>query len=254
MSDESELINCDRHGETPTTFACQHIARGVACGYHASTDDPNDQWPDAWCDLCNAAFQAAGQQWTKASELAASIKVMCTHCYEAARDRNAHVPPGAQGAQPQLTADEITALLHQAVHVLQDSQAASDQNWNWRSLSRWDFDEGSRTITFSSDEGPQVIATADLVGSYSTRSGTFQWAWQTFPEGAMQARAIARLRAFGEVRGISQLVTPKWRCDEGDAWEMAALAGYVLGSEGLYRAPFDHQMWFMLLSDWRRPS
>ena len=84
MSDQSELITCDLHGQTPTTFACQHIAAGVACGYHASTDNPNDQWPDAWCDLCDEAFQASGQQWTNTTEQAASIKALCTHCYEAA--------------------------------------------------------------------------------------------------------------------------------------------------------------------------
>lgn len=254
MSDQSELITCDRHGETPTTYACQHVARGVACGYHASTDDPNDQWPDAWCDLCDEAFQTAGQQWTTDSELAASIKAMCTHCYEAARDRNAHVPAAAQGASPQLTADETASLIQHAVHELQDVQAASDQRWGWRSLSRWDFDEARRTLTFSGSDGAQVVATVSLVGSYSTTSSTFEWAWQTFPQGSPQTRAIARLRVFGEVRGISQLVTPSWPCDESDGWEMAALAGYVLGSEGLYRAPFADQMWFMLLSDWRRPS
>lgn len=254
MSDESELIRCDRHGETPSTFACQHIARGVACGYHASTDNPNDQWPDSWCDLCNEAFQAAGQQWTTVAEKAASINVMCTYCYEAARDRNAHVPRHARGAGVQLTANETALLIHHAVHELQDVQASSDQKWGWRSLSRWDYDEATRTLTFSASEGAHVVASVSLVGSYSTQSSTFQWAWQTFPESAPQTRAVSRLRVFGEVRGIPQLVTPNWRCDETDGWEMAAVAGYVLGSEGLYRAPFEDQMWFMLLSDWRRPS
>jgi hypothetical protein len=35
---------------------------------------------------------------------------------------------------------------------------------------------------------------------------------------------------------------------------MASLAGYILGAEALYGAPFDHQRWFMLLSDWRMVS
>jgi hypothetical protein len=254
MSDSSELIHCERHGETPTTFACHHVALGIACGYHASGDDPNDQWPDAWCDLCHHAFRSAGEQWTQTSESAASIKAMCTHCYEEARDRNADVPAFARGATTKLTAGEIEALFEHAVSEQQDVQAASDQHWGWRSLDHWDFDQAERSLTFSSDEGPQVVATVELVGSYSTTSRTFQWAWQTFPEGAPQTREIARLRVFGDVRGISQLATPKWSCDEGDAWEMASLAGYILGSEGLYRAPFEDQLWFMLLSEWRRPS
>jgi hypothetical protein len=91
------------------------------------------------------------------------------------------------------------------------------------------------------------------VGSYSTKSSTFQWAWKTFDD-APEAEDISRLRVFGEVRGIAKLTTPNWACDETDGWEMASVAGYVLGAEGLYRPPFEHVRWFMLLSNLRHPS
>src|SRR5262249_11541167 len=93
-----------------------------------------------------------------------------------------------------------------------------------------------------------------LVGSHSTKSNTFQWAWQTFDEGARGARDVSQLRVFGEVRGIPNLTTANWACEEAEGWEMAALAGYVLGTEAIYRAPFDHQRWFMLLSNLRHSS
>jgi hypothetical protein len=32
---------------------------------------------------------------------------------------------------------------------------------------------------------------------------------------------------------------------------MTAVAAYLLGSEAVYRAPFDHLFWFMLLSRFR---
>jgi hypothetical protein len=37
---DSELVTCGTHGTTPSTFACRHLTRGVACGYHASVEDP----------------------------------------------------------------------------------------------------------------------------------------------------------------------------------------------------------------------
>jgi hypothetical protein len=96
-----------------------------------------------------------------------------------------------------------------------------------------------------------VIADVSLVGSYSTKSGTFQWAWQTFEQKDPAAAAVSRLRVFGEVRGIAHLTTATRACEEVDGWEMASLAAYILGADGLYRAPFDHQRWFMLLRSWR---
>jgi hypothetical protein len=73
----------------------------------------------------------------------------------------------------------------------------------------------------------------------------------TYPEGHVKAEAVARLRVFGEVRGIPELTAGHRGCEEIDAWEMASIASFVLGGEGVYRAPFDHQYWFMLLSNFR---
>lgn len=244
-------ITCGAHGRTPPTFACQHVTRGIACGYHASSDDPDDKWPDAWCDLCEEAFQAQGGEWNDVSQAQASIKVMCTHCYEAARARNVDVPAFARGSGARLTDGQTAELIHHAIHAGQDAERPSDRRWGWRAMKRWDFDHEASTLTFSDPTSPSVIADVRLVGSYSTKSGTFQWAWETLDEGAAEAAAVSRLRVFGEVRGIATLTTPNFACDEAEAWGLTSLAGYILGAEGLYRAPFDHQRWFMLLSNWR---
>jgi hypothetical protein len=248
---ESKRVVCGKHGETPPTFACWHVTRGIACGFHASSEHPDERWPDAWCDLCEEAFQAAGGEWNDVSERQAAVQMMCTHCCETARDRNQRVPPLARGAAARLTAEASSALIRHAVHAGQAIQEVANGRWGWRGMARWDFDDKTSTLTFSDPRRPNLIADVRLVGSYSTRSGTFQWAWQTFDEAAPDAEAVSRLRVFGEVRGISHLTTPKIECDESHGWEMAALAGYILGAEGLYRAPIDHQRWFMLLSNWR---
>ncbi len=248
---ESRHVVCGRHGETPATFACLHVTRGVSCGFHASAEDPDEKWPDAWCDLCDEVLQAAGGEWNEISEKQAAIQVMCTHCYEHAREHNRRVPPLARGAAARLTEDEVSRLIHHAVHAVQAIQEASDRRWRWRDMARWEFDDKASTLTFTNPKRPTVIADVRLVGSYSTRSGTFQWAWQTYEDAAPAAAAVSRLRVFGDVRGVSGLTTPNIKCDENHAWEMAYLAGYILGCEGLYRAPFDDQRWFMLLSQWR---
>jgi hypothetical protein len=227
------------------------VTGGSSCGFHASADDPADKWPDAWCDLCDDAFQAAGGEWNDVSEKVADIQLMCTHGYEAARSRNMLVPPLARGAGARLTEAETSALIYHAIHELQAVKERSEKRWGWGGLARWHFDDEASTLAFSEPGRSAIVADVRLVGSYSTKSGTFQWAWETFEAGAREAKEMARLRVFGEVRGIADLTTRNWKCDEAVAWDMASIAGYVLGDEGLYRAPFDHQRWFMLLTNWR---
>jgi len=250
VSDASKRVTCGTHGETPATFACRHLTLGVACGYHASVEEPGDAWPDAWCDLCEEAFQAQGG-WNEVSEQIADIKLMCTHCYEAARARNVAPPQRARGARTALTAMESDALIHHATHEMQRVQETSQNRWGWDAMAKWNFDDEASTLTFTDPARPTLVADVRLVGSYSTKSNSFQWAWATFDECAPEAREISRLQVFGEVRGVSKLTTANWKCEEIDCWAMASMAGYVLGTEAIYRAPFDHQRWFMLLSNIR---
>ncbi len=254
MSDDSELIECDGHGKTPCTFVCQHLSFGVACGYHNSGSDPSDKWPDAWCDLCDDAVRATGGKWTKKSSTVADIKVLCTHCYDAARARNEKPPLHAHGKRTRLSDKEAETLVHHATHEMQAVQAASQKRWRWDAMAKWHFDDEASTLTFSDPASPTVVADVRLIGSYSTKSKTFQWGWETYDEDAPEAYDVSRLRVFGEVRGISKLTTPNWKGDEVDGWEMASVAGYLLGTEALYRAPIEHAYWFMLLSNLRHQS
>ncbi len=242
---------CGAHGETPATFGRRHVAEGVACGLYAKAPTRANPWPDAWCDLCEEAFQRGGGEWNEQNEQVPDIKVLCTHCYTVARARNIEVPRLARGRTAKLTAKETAALVHHAVHAAQALQDKSDKKWRWQHMARWDFDGESGTLTFSDPKRASVVADIQLVGSYSKRSNTFQWAWETLGEDDSDAEVISRLRVFGEVRGIDKLTTPNWECDETTGWEMTALAAHILGASGVYRAPMKHMYWFMLLSNWR---
>lgn len=92
---ESEEVVCGKHGSTPITYACRHLASGVACGFHCDDGDPTDRWPDAWCDACEEQRSAAGG-WTDELTMPV-IKILCTHCWESARANNERVPPLARG-------------------------------------------------------------------------------------------------------------------------------------------------------------
>lgn len=249
MSD-SETVVCGTHGPTRSTFACRHLASGVGCGFHADDSDPADAWPDAWCDQCDE-LQARSGGWPEDLPRGL-IQLLCTHCWETARARNEAVPALARGPAATLIPDEQAALIHGAVHQLEAVQAAAEARWGLGGYARWDFDDAARTLTFSDAQGPRVIADVRMVGSYSTRSDTFQWAWVLYDAGDPLIEGVAGLPAFGEVRGLEQLTINGWPCEIDDAWAMTALAALVLGAEGAYRAPMSEDLyWFMLLSGLR---
>lgn len=195
----------------------------------------------------------AWREWDETSEQAADIQVICTHCYDAARARNTEPPPLVRGARAQLTEDEAAALIHHATHEMQALQDLSSQRLGWLEMAHWRLAGDARTLTFTDPDRPTVIADTRLVGSYSTTTSTFQWAWETVDDPS-EVRDVARLRTFGEVRGLSRLTTANWEAELVDGWEMTSIAGYLLGTEAVYRAPMDHLYWFMLLSNLRHPS
>jgi len=248
MSDDGRVV-CGRHGSTPQTFVCRHVAFGVACGFHSAGDEYGP-WPDAWCDACQDVLAAAGE-WTDAAAKQADIELLCTHCYVEARDRNGAVPPLGRGEKPRLSPEEEKRLLRGACRAGQRCQDAATARWGLGDYARWDYDSGAGTLTLSKGQRAPLVADVRLVGSYSTRSSTFQWSWVLYPDGNAQVDEVAQLRAFGEVRGVSLLTTELRECDEAEAWEMTTLAGYLLGCQAFYRAPFDHLYWFMLLRNFR---
>jgi hypothetical protein len=247
MSEDNETVACDIHGETAPRYACRHVASGIACGWHYGDGEETDS---GWCDDCEERLVAAGD-WTP--ELIAEMKVLCTHCFADARERNRNVPPLARGRTARLTEAEQDDLISGACDHVQALQETAKNRWRLGQLDRWDFNDEKRTLTFS-DDRPQLIADTRLVGSYSTKSESFQWSWVLYEPDDPLIRGIDGMPAFREVRGLAPLTTRYWNCEIADAWEMTSLAAYLLGSTAVYRAPFDDLYWFMLLDNFRYPA
>lgn len=86
MSDQTEEVECDRHGLSHATFVCQHIAQGSGLGFFFYLN-PEDPRPDAWCAECNAVMLADGG-WNEENEKSAEITLLCAGCYDEVKRRN----------------------------------------------------------------------------------------------------------------------------------------------------------------------
>src|ERR1700733_7478602 len=85
MGDTSQIVICPRHGDGYATFVCQHLARAANAGFFYAGDDIR---PDAWCAECDQVLMEHRGEWNDISEAFAGITLLCSHCYDTARDRN----------------------------------------------------------------------------------------------------------------------------------------------------------------------
>jgi hypothetical protein len=77
-------ISCARHAAGFETFVCQHLLENPSQEWFSDTPDESNPWPDAWCTICNEAFNEQGE-WNEQNEGRMKIKLLCHRCYEAAR-------------------------------------------------------------------------------------------------------------------------------------------------------------------------
>jgi hypothetical protein len=231
-------VDCGLHGVTPVRFACRHLQAGVACGWNLDEDGAL-----ALCDHCITR---------RLSKITDDITVACTVCWEALRVRNASVPAFAN---PQNDAERAILQSH-ATEVLHVRQEAAQAMWQVglgehpTQVVPWSLDIDPATLTFTDDK-VRVVADVRFVGSFSTITDTFQWAWVTMGEESPLSVPSSRLRPFGEIRGMPDLAGMAWRGKLERAWDMTALAGYVLGYDAAFRMPQDHLYWFVLLDNFR---
>ncbi len=77
-------IECDTHGSAFTTYVCEHLVANPAQEWFSREPDDTNQWPDAWCAICDGYFQEEGE-WNEKNESKLSVKLLCHHCYEGKR-------------------------------------------------------------------------------------------------------------------------------------------------------------------------
>ena len=144
---------------------------------------------------------------------------------------------------------KFVELVTAAHHYLTERQEDLRRTFGLSSYERWDWDGERGTVVFSEAGRPRVIATGQLVGSVSKKTGTWLWAWSNESIEPRLRRDLEEVRRYGQHHGIWQLTTPKWEADETDGWEMTSIAAYVLQAKGAYRMPNEHLFSFAIFDE-----
>ena len=134
-----------------------------------------------------------------------------------------------------MTDEEFDAFVAAASEALGVKQAALERRYGLGRRAQWDFDAKTGVLRFLDISGAaQVEAQVTPIGSYSTETQTFRWAWSA-PATAGVAGRAAQLRDLFDVTGIEVFREETFEADEQMAWELTAMAVAHLSAAGAYR-------------------
>lgn len=131
---------------------------------------------------------------------------------------------------------DFESLLRSSMDELMAKTQSHQTSWGFGTEEEWllDQDEGQLTFKFP---GRSIIAPVQIIGTYTTQTGIWLWAWANPLIAHNLTDDALRLKQFGEQSGIQRLTTPEWAGQESDCWYMAALACRLFGGQGAYRGP-----------------
>jgi len=122
-----------------------------------------------------------------------------------------------------------------------------NREYGLNDIERWDFSQDTGQLVFSEHEIPTLIASVDVVGTYSHDSHTFKWAWDNPQIDARLTTFAQRAREVGAVKHYDDLIVGQWDGTEEDAWAMGAIELYLSRGLGLYAPKIGAGRMFLLI-------
>ena len=137
-----------------------------------------------------------------------------------------------------MTEREFYELVKTSHAYLAERQNRLKSEFKIASYENFDWNQETGLLVFSDDKRrPQVTANFEFVGTLAKDPSTWRWAWANDSLVPQMKHAVQEVRRFGEAHDLPPLVQEQWEADEGDAWDMTALAVNLLQAQGAYRAP-----------------
>ncbi|MGF1742879.1 hypothetical protein L4C34_17750 [Vibrio profundum] len=92
MSYEDRFVECCNHGRQQATYVCQHVIvslqDGIPRGFWSAEPEVGHERPDSWCDACEERVKLSGGEWDDESEEFAGVTLLCSVCYDNAKQMN----------------------------------------------------------------------------------------------------------------------------------------------------------------------
>lgn len=117
------------------------------------------------------------------------------------------------------------------------------------SYENWYYDHGIGAFHFKSDSGKSLYFKYVDVGSFSTKSNTWQWSWNNEYTPVLVSKALKKVRGFGQANNYNELLEGLFDGDEHTGWALTAVAAKLLNALGAYRVPHEHLFIYFIFTN-----
>ncbi|MFC1602050.1 DUF6882 domain-containing protein [Pseudomonadota bacterium] len=133
--------------------------------------------------------------------------------------------------------------------ALEQKQADLIKDYQIDSYGGFDFDMSKGTIEFK--QGPVVRVTANFVpvGSFNEELQSWMWAWANGGVTGELNEKAETIKVLEDKTGNEVFSSETFPVDESSAWEIAAMACDHYQGQGIFAAPIEGLLIFMVLSD-----
>jgi hypothetical protein len=100
---------------------------------------------------------------------------------------------------------EAEKYLTEAVAEFNTKQEALRRGWRFGSYSNLEYDEKNGVLKLSFNDGSELQADGQLLGTYSPTNRTFEWAWNDQKYNALITQASKQVKNLGKHLGIAHL-------------------------------------------------
>jgi len=133
--------------------------------------------------------------------------------------------------------------------ALEEKQAALIEEYQIDSFDMFDFNMAKGTIEFK--QGTIVMLVADFVpvGSFHEEQQTWMWAWANGGVTGEINEKAETIKILEDKTGNDVFASEAVTADESTAWEIAAMACDHYQGQGIFAAPVEGLLIFMVLND-----
>ncbi len=139
--------------------------------------------------------------------------------------------------------------LDDCYNALEQKQAALVQEYQIDSFGGFDFDMSKGTIEFKQGAIARVKANFVPVGSFNEGQQTWMWAWANGGVTGEINEKAETIKVLEDKTGNEIFGSETFPVDEVSAWEIAAMACDHYQGQGVFAAPIEGLLIFMVLND-----
>ncbi len=133
--------------------------------------------------------------------------------------------------------------------ALEQKQAALIDEYRIDSYGGFDFDMNRGTIEFKQGAVTRVTASFIPVGSFNEAQQSWMWAWANGGVTGKMNEKAETIKVLEDKTGNEIFSAETFPADEGTAWEIAAMACDHYRGQGVFAAPVEGLLIFMVLND-----